>query len=382
MKLSDPTDRMRNVLSNEAKNEMYMRSLLRDMKKHSMEEAYKVEGIATVLPSEISGLIDDLVFVDTPNFKELLSVTRSLLLKYELYFTSFSGLIDAFVKVIPHRGIFYARLFQYLGYPTVTSPSTPIKRVYWDDCILSSLMINGIFTKDAVYKWFEDEDKRINLFSVISMLVLRRVILDKKIAQEKKISGQQPLLKKIESLQQRLDSMTGKYKEEAEKRKTAERELRKQNSELLVPLEQEIASLKADKELLSEEVKQYKEVINAISEDSDSELLSSDELLELLELPEDNVIFIGGHPRLQSKLSLDHPNWKFVQPSMLQEARGTFDIIFVYTDQLSHKMMQRTKAYITGPILYCYGTNLDRLNLSMREAYTRFMASINKFDRA
>ena len=97
----------------------------------------------------------------------------------------------------------------------------------------------------------------------------------------------------------------------------------------------------------------------------------------LAELPSDNVLFIGGHPNMLSKLMPLYPKWRFVSTdvssgSLPKDMRPAF--IFVWSNHLSHSLSDRLKnAYGGMPVGYCKATNVSLLIEEMSRLYTNYL---------
>lgn len=95
---------------------------------------------------------------------------------------------------------------------------------------------------------------------------------------------------------------------------------------------------------------------------------------DLRDLPEDGILFVGGHPNMLSKLKPMHPGWTFVTTDVSVAALPR-DMqpkhIFVYSSHLSHSLFARLHArYASVPTGYVTSTNLDRLHHEMRVLFT------------
>lgn len=145
---------------------------------------------------------------------------------------------------------------------------------------------------------------------------------------------------RAETLQERIKTMSREFEEREEK-------LRQRNEQL----EEELAIYRS----IEEQTEQVEEI---------------DEDTPLLDLPESNVMFVGGHPNMVSKLRAEHGGWKFASSVSEIPEPVQSDVVFYYCRHVSHKMLQKLQKWYTGPILYCEGTNMDKLHDSMRRIYT------------
>ncbi len=109
------------------------------------------------------------------------------------------------------------------------------------------------------------------------------------------------------------------------------------------------------------------------------EISESDIELFRHELPENNILFVGGHPRLQSQLRNLHPRWKFLTTrmsySMLNDNIKS-DFVFIYTGRLSHKLFDKVRRALPDTAMgYVTSQNMKKLHAEMTELYDRHMRS-------
>lgn len=173
---------------------------------------------------------------------------------------------------------------------------------------------------------------------------------------DKRADNSEVYLARIEELTKQLDAL----------REENDRLLRKERKDLdsvIAPLEREIADRDAKIEILREE----NELIRHVHE----ELRVQEDLPdELLELPERGVMFIGGASPLRKKIQARFPEWKVVSTTDIMKVTGSPSVVFLYTDYISHTMTAIVKKNLNTTALYCHGTNIERLEQSMRAAYT------------
>lgn len=105
-------------------------------------------------------------------------------------------------------------------------------------------------------------------------------------------------------------------------------------------------------------------------QEEEEEAISSDELLAL---PESGVTFVGGHCSVQQKISAQFPKWRVIPAGSERAASDNSNIVFLYSDSVSHKLYWSARKNCSGDILFCHGVNIDRLLLSMQQAYTMHM---------
>lgn len=102
------------------------------------------------------------------------------------------------------------------------------------------------------------------------------------------------------------------------------------------------------------------------------------------DLPESNVLFVGGHPRLQNKLKQLHPKWKFITTRMsyrLLDDNVNARFVFLYTGHMTHKLFDKVMDSLgTVPMAYVSSQNLTRLHMEMLRAYNEHMESCNPCD--
>lgn len=99
-----------------------------------------------------------------------------------------------------------------------------------------------------------------------------------------------------------------------------------------------------------------------------------------LVLPEDGVLFVGGHVRLQNKLKQLHPKWKFVTTRMsysLLDDNLKARFVFLYTGHLSHKLFDKVRASLDCvPMAYVSSQNMARLHDEMLSAYNAYCEDV------
>lgn len=94
--------------------------------------------------------------------------------------------------------------------------------------------------------------------------------------------------------------------------------------------------------------------------------------VELLQLPANGILVVGGHDRLQQRLQGQFPNWTYVGPGDLSTDLGTPDMAFCLTAYLSHAMWERVDKFVPKEnIIRIHNiTNVHKLVRAMRYAYT------------
>ena len=98
---------------------------------------------------------------------------------------------------------------------------------------------------------------------------------------------------------------------------------------------------------------------------------------ELPELPEDDIIFIGGHPNMLNKLSQAHPDWRIIGGHDFAFSEFTAQplCVFFWDNHMAHSVYHRAKGLIgpNTPVVYLKSTNPDKLELEMRRGYAAAM---------
>lgn len=194
----------------------------------------------------------------------------------------------------------------------------------------------------------------------------------------KKLEGLQvehsKLVKSIQTSEQKLDAQVKQAKDSAKLSVQADLNEKdkvidslhltlRDKDDAIRKREEEISSLQEELRLLrlADEMEEQAE-----------QLLSSDE--DLLDLPEEGVLFVGGRPALVNRLKQEHPSWKFA--AKVSELPDTInDIVFFYYRHSGHKVRYKLDSACTNGVIYCQGTNLGLLHENMRMMYTSFMSS-------
>ena len=117
---------------------------------------------------------------------------------------------------------------------------------------------------------------------------------------------------------------------------------------------------------------------NQVQESAVTEETSETEML--VEMPEDGVVFMGGHPNLVKKIRQRHPRWSFVGREAFADT-GVFacaKVVVIYWKSICHpayyKALERTERGDSVPIVYVNSTNLDLLEEEMRRGYNSAIA--------
>ena len=104
-----------------------------------------------------------------------------------------------------------------------------------------------------------------------------------------------------------------------------------------------------------------------------SQLECKEEVFDDIELPEDNILVVGGHENWINKLKLSHPKWTFTKAD---ETNAPLlqcpTCVLMFTNHLAHPQFHRVKtAYkdLDVPILYVTCVNLSMLDRQIKEQY-------------
>lgn len=86
------------------------------------------------------------------------------------------------------------------------------------------------------------------------------------------------------------------------------------------------------------------------------------------DLPDDGVVFLGGHENMVKKLRERYPRWTFLADESTQTVPTNVDIVYVWSGHLSHPLWKRVIDAIGSreKLLYVQATNLDRLKEEMQ----------------
>lgn len=174
----------------------------------------------------------------------------------------------------------------------------------------------------------------------------------------------QKILAEYDALKSRNDSLV----EQNEKLVRAQRSA---DASVTVPLEKQIRALQEENAVLQEELKAYsalRQVEESLDEDEDSgtEICSE----ELLDLPLEDVSFVGGSSTLRTKISQKFPGWTVVPSNTSGNWSGK--IMFLLTSSISHKCYWNILSKYKGTVLCIRGQNLELLENKMRQEYTKY----------
>jgi len=168
------------------------------------------------------------------------------------------------------------------------------------------------------------------------------------------------------------------------KKEQNQRELRRMEKERRASEHGLLDQIKAQ----SREIENLKQVLAATSlmledEDQVQKSVVTEETSEaetLVEMPEDGVVFMGGHPNLVKKIRQRHPRWSFVGREAFADT-GVFacaKVVVIYWKSICHpayyKALERTERGDSVPIVYVNSTNLDLLEEEIRRGYNSAIA--------
>lgn len=178
---------------------------------------------------------------------------------------------------------------------------------------------------------------------------------------------------KITQLEKDLGAEQAKTRDLEEKLKSAEKAATP-NKTATARLNDKIAELQKALENSDGELEKYRNaldqrdrIISKLSEDT------TDTNENLIPLPEDNVIFFGGHPNLVKKLKDIYPKWQFIDGTSKHFADFTPpSLIFFWDKHMVHPAWQRAMRLI-GPStvrIYLKSTNPELLEQEMLRGWT------------
>ena len=94
-------------------------------------------------------------------------------------------------------------------------------------------------------------------------------------------------------------------------------------------------------------------------------------------LPNERVLFIGGHENFISKFKKAYPGWVYLNPEErnCKKVRGDFLFVVAKTDHLSHNILERAYAFLDKnvPTIYTKSTNVNRAVLEIEEGYRKIL---------
>lgn len=161
----------------------------------------------------------------------------------------------------------------------------------------------------------------------------------------------------VKILQEKIKELNHLLQLEREKRKSLEQE-------------KDLRAAQEDEDLRLEN-QFLKEMLMAVDSEEDTVVL--DEVEEVTALPEQGVLFIGGHINMVKKIRQLHPEWDyFSDDTRLVLPSTPPEIIFYWNHHASH-LVQEYMFSAFGrkiPLLYVNGTNINRLEEEMIHLYS------------
>lgn len=99
---------------------------------------------------------------------------------------------------------------------------------------------------------------------------------------------------------------------------------------------------------------------------------NKDVVAQLLSLPEEGVLFLGGHINMVKRIRKLHPGWIFITDDQFRPHSAiNVKYVFYWTNHSSHKMMENVFAKLApdAEIMYVTATNMERLDAEMLSLY-------------
>lgn len=98
---------------------------------------------------------------------------------------------------------------------------------------------------------------------------------------------------------------------------------------------------------------------------------------EDVELPETNILFVGGHINFVNKLRQRYPSWTFIkqEDNAFNISSSKFKFMFVYYKHISHKLLLRLMSMTELSTLYISQTNIELAIAEMRYKYKVYLES-------
>jgi len=176
---------------------------------------------------------------------------------------------------------------------------------------------------------------------------------------------------RFEKLEQRMLETEKKCRQlEAERREDQKTQkwIRHEYANMLRDKDSVIAELQREIAVLSPEPSLSATIEVSLDEAYDKALYD-------IELPEDNIIFLGGHDNLVDKLSKLYPHWTYMNSSNYKTRSTPLNpiMLFIFYKHLGHKDEERiSKSLPSGtPMRYVSSTNLAQLELQLKREYAR-----------
>lgn len=147
-------------------------------------------------------------------------------------------------------------------------------------------------------------------------------------------------------------------------------------------LEHDVEILKSGYILDDNESDDDFEIIEAIdcndTFDDGTDDTTDDSCTNLYNLPDEGVLFVGGHPNMLKKIKELHPYWMYQAGKSGFKPSLNTNFIFVWNKHLSHKDFKSLRSGLQSsvmkntPMVYVTSTNMAKLEHEMRLLYTNY----------
>lgn len=103
--------------------------------------------------------------------------------------------------------------------------------------------------------------------------------------------------------------------------------------------------------------------------------LTDEELFGSVELPEKNVLFLGGWPPLVQSVKKRHPDWLYINKNERGRASERIDTVFFFYEYISHKLVWRTYKQLRPDVktIFVRQRNDALLDLEMKKGYAKLL---------
>ena len=187
---------------------------------------------------------------------------------------------------------------------------------------------------------------------------------------------------KNKTLQARLDSAAetnAQLREELSQTKAASRKeilaAEAEHRQEVKELSKRLDEMEAENKALLEDL------MEAESDADDVPVEDADDAFSDVALPETGVLFLGGHPNLIKKLKQIYPDWTYLGLKDIAQMRvdRSVGLCYIWSKHLSHTAMQMVTRNVRGeyPTVYLEATNLNRLEVEMREGYAAIANNVD-----
>lgn len=193
----------------------------------------------------------------------------------------------------------------------------------------------------------------------------------------------------------RYEELSSEYKKVVEEARdqrklqqvTAEAEKQKHTYEKQIfSLQREVEKLKNEKEHLSElwakemdAVTKWKGIEDNPNEQTsfpqEATTITDEEKYGEVELPEKNVLFLGGWTKLVQSVKQRHPNWLFINSVEDRKVKGShrIDVVFFFYGYISHKLAWRVYNELRTDVetIFISQKNESLMELEMKKGYAQ-----------